>query len=74
MRQNEVKLLYSYLYNNQLRYENDVHQLQRNIRYRRIDVVDCMELACALERLNTFAEVSKDIRTLLHIKGEENEL
>lgn len=67
MRQNEFSLLYSYLYNNKVQYEREVQQLQTNLRYRSIDVTDCIELACALERLNTFNHVSNDIVSLLSI-------
>ncbi|MCR4640171.1 hypothetical protein [Ruminococcus sp.] len=41
--------------------------MQTNIRYRRIDETDCFELACAIERLNTFKQVSEDIRSMLGI-------
>ena len=67
MRQNEFSLLYSYLYNNQIELEREVQQMQINLRYRRIDVTDCFELACAMERLNTFKQVSEDIRSLLNV-------
>lgn len=67
MRQSEFSLLYAYLYNNQLELEQEVKQMQTNIRYRRIDETDCFELACAIERLNTFKQVSEDIRSMLSI-------
>lgn len=67
MRQSEFSLIYSYLYNNLLQCEDTVRQLQTNIRYRKIDVTDCFELACAMERLNTFRQVSDDLRAILNI-------
>lgn len=67
MNNHEFSILYAYLYNNQLELEKEVQQLQTNLRYRNIDVTDCVELACAMERLNTFKEVSEDIRSLLNI-------
>ncbi len=67
MNNHEFSILYAYLYNNQVELEKEVQQLQTNLRYRSIDVTDCVELACAMERLNTFKEVSQDIRSLLNI-------
>lgn len=68
MRKFEIELLYKYFYNNRVRYENDVRQLQQNIRYRHIDVVDCFELACAIERLETFIQTSSDVMQLLKMR------
>lgn len=67
MNNHEFSILYAYLYNNQVELEKEVQQLQTNLRYRSIDVTDCIELACTMERLNTFKEVSQDIRSLLNI-------
>lgn len=67
MRQSEFSLLYAYLYNNQIELEREVQQMQTNLRYRQIDVTDCFELACAEERLNTFKQISADIRSLLNM-------
>lgn len=75
MRKNELSLLYSYIYNQQSRYEQEIRQSQTNIRYRKIDIVDCFELMCCIERYNTFMQVSRDILQLLNIveKSAENE-
>lgn len=51
--------------NNRNRLEDEVRELQTNLRFRKIGVSDCIELASALERLDTFKQVTKDIRTLL---------
>lgn len=67
MRQNEFWLLYAYLHNNQVELEETVKQLQSNIRFRHIDVTDNVELICAQVRLETFKQVSQDIRSLLEI-------
>lgn len=72
MRKNELNLLYSYIYNQQSRYEQEIRQAQTNIRYRKIDIVDCFELMCCIERYNTFIQVSRDILQLLNIV-EKNE-
>lgn len=65
MTEHEKILLYSYIYNNQQLLENEVMQLQSNLRYRRIDSADCFELMAALVRLETFKEVSQHIIALV---------
>lgn len=65
MTEKEIGLLFAYIYNNRVRLEDDVRQLQANIRFRKIDSVDCVELMLATERLNTFKEVTDNIRLLL---------
>lgn len=74
MRQNEKDLITRYIYNNRVRLENNVHQLQSNIRFRNIDTVDCIELLLAKQELDTFKEVSNHIRLLLKLneRNEEN--
>lgn len=74
MRQNEIDLITRYIYNNRVRLENNVHQLQSNIRFRNIDTVDCIDLMLAQQELETFKEVSKHIRLLLKLneRNEEN--
>lgn len=68
--QKEITLLFAYIYNNQVRLEDEIRQLQANIRFRRIDSVDCVELMLATEHLNTFKEVTNDISLLLGLKGD----
>lgn len=73
MKEKEIALLHSYIYNNSVRLESNVQELQARLRFRRnIDVVDCMELACALQELETFKEVTKSIRLLLKLGGQNN--
>lgn len=67
MRQSEKDLLCAYIYNNYVRLEENLHILQNNIRFRRIDVADCMELSCAIQEFETFKEVTKHIRILLKL-------
>lgn len=61
-------LLLEYFYNRSIYLENEVKQLRENLRWRPIDAVDCLELVIALERLNMFREVSRDVRALLGLK------
>lgn len=69
MTQEEIILLYRYIYNNRVDLEYEVRQLQNNIRFRNVDVADCMELICALQRLETFKEVTDHIMILLKLRG-----
>lgn len=67
MKNKEVELLWRYIINNLTALEQEVQQLQQNLRYRRIDTIDCHELALAIERLNMFQKVSNDILLLLRM-------
>lgn len=65
MKRTELSLLDAYVYNNRTRLEDEVRELQTNLRFRKVGVSDCIELASALERLDMFKQVTKDIRILL---------
>ena len=67
MRQSEIDLLSAYIYNNYCRLESNLHTLSNNLRFRKIDVCDCMEYICALQEFETFKEVTKHIRILLKL-------
>ena len=67
MKQSEFSMIYNYLYNMQNRFEEELRQAQVNLRYKKVDVVDCAEFMCCVERYNTFLQVSSDIRELLNI-------
>ena len=54
MRQIESQNLMEYILFEMTRLEQDVQHLRQNLRYRDVDVVDCMELMLALERLVVF--------------------
>nr|DAX11341.1 MAG TPA: hypothetical protein [Inoviridae sp.] len=73
MKNKEVELLWRYFINNLTALEQEVQQLQQNLRYRRIDTIDCHELALAIERLNTFQKVSNDILLLLRMDKDISE-
>ena len=68
MTEKEISLILAYLYNNKLHLERELKQRQSNIRYRDIDVVDCLELALCSERCSFFNQISNDIRILLNLK------
>lgn len=70
---NKQRSLYeSYKYNNREHLLNDVRTLQQNLRYRNIDVVDCLELALAIERLNQFENVCKSVDHILSLDKFSN--
>ena len=73
MNQKEITLLFAYIYNNQTRLEEEVKQLQTNVRFRRVDSVDCMELLKANIYLEAFKEITSDIRCLLKLFPDEKE-
>ena len=63
----EINLVYNYIYNHRQRLDEELRQQQANLRYRKIDIVDCIETACLIERLNTFRQTTKDILQLLKL-------
>lgn len=68
MTEKEKALLLSYQYNNRTYLEREVVQLRSNLRYRDVDSVDCMELMLAIERLNMFNKVFRDVYAILKIR------
>lgn len=67
----EKELFLTFEYNHREYLEQNVKQIQQNIRYRKIDTVDCIELICAIERLNAFNEYCKIMHTVFSIgKGD----
>lgn len=67
MRLTEKILLIQYIQNNRDYYENDVIKLRQNIRYRNIDINDCVELSLAIERLAAFEKFSSDVMAILNL-------
>lgn len=72
MRISEKVILVQYIQNNLDVYQNDVINLRQNLRYRNIDVNDCVELSLAIERLAAFEKFSKDIMSLLNLTSGED--
>lgn len=55
----QKEIFFQYLLNERDRLEEEVVQLQQNLRMRKnIDAVDCLELALAMERLSAFIDFS----------------
>ena len=54
----QKEIFFQYLLNERDRLEMEVEQLQQNLRMRRVDAIDCLELALAEERLSAFINYS----------------
>lgn len=70
MTQKETLILMSYIYNIRNQSEQEVRQLQSNIRYRPVDIVDCSELASAITRLQTVHEITENILIILNLDND----
>lgn len=67
-------ILQEYFHNEFIRLENDVKQLQENIKWRRISTIDCLELIIAQERFAAFLEFRANVKAILKLKrGEDGE-
>lgn len=70
----QKEIFFQWLINERERLENDVLRLRQTIRYRNIDVVDCYELALAMERLTAFYDFSEKSMLIfdLHVPADYN--
>lgn len=73
MTQKETLILMSYIYNIRNQAEQQVRQLQTNIRYRPVDVVDCSELSSAITRAGTIHKITENILILLNLDKDNQE-
>lgn len=71
VRQSEKDIVNQYIYNNYVRLEDTVNNIKNNLRFRHVDVADCMEYICALQAFDTFKEVTGHIRVLLKLNESE---
>ena len=67
VREKEIILLLQYIVNNRQELEQELRELQQNVRYRKVSVNDCLELALCRERLSMFNQVTRDIVSLLKL-------
>lgn len=67
MRQTEIDLLMAYFVNEEIRIESELVELRNRIRFRRIDVTDCVELMLTLQRLEDFREFALTVIRLLNL-------
>lgn len=73
MTKQEQKLLLAYIHNMQLTLERELEQLIQNIRYRRFDSLDLLELLLLQERLQSFICFARDVLYILNQKKYTNE-
>jgi len=73
MTKDEKRILMQYIHNMQLSMEREHEQLVNNIRYRRFDSVDLLELMLLQERLQTFKAVCRDILYIVNMKKYTND-
>lgn len=70
MRITEKEIFCAYILNQRNRYEIELQEQQRRIRYRNIDVNDLIEFLLLRERANAFEEFAKTTMNLLHLDIE----
>ena len=71
MTQKETLILMSYIYNIRTQSEHDVQELQKNVRFRTVDIVDCAELSSAITRFDTIFEITRDILAILNLNNSQ---
>lgn len=69
MRRSEIELLMAFIVNEEARIENELIELRNRIRFRRIDVADCVELMLTLQRLEDFRDFALVVIRLLKLRG-----
>lgn len=67
MKQSEKDLLWAWLTNEEIRIENELTELRNRIRFRRIDITDCIELMLTLQRLEDFRDFAIILIRLLNL-------
>lgn len=67
MTKQEITLLKSYLVNEDLRIAQEISDLKSKLRYRKIDVTDCIELSLLLTRYEDFKHFEMIISRLLKL-------
>lgn len=67
MRITEKEIFCAYIINQRNRYDIELQEQQRRIRYRNIDVTDLIEFLLLRERANAFEEFARTALNLLHL-------
>lgn len=63
----ERELLKSWLLNEDLRIDNEIIEMKSRLRYRKIDIVDCIELALLINRYQDFKQFASVVERLLNL-------
>lgn len=67
MKLTEKELLWAWITNEQIRIENELTELRNRIRFRRIDISDCIELMLTLQRYEDFKDFALVLIRLLNM-------
>lgn len=67
MRITEKEIFCAFIINQRNRYDSELQELQRRIRYRKIDVTDIIEFLLLRERADAFEDFSQTALSLLHL-------
>lgn len=70
MTKNEKEIISSWICNEELRLSDELHELRNNLRFRRIDVADCFDLALSQQRYTDFCDFALILTRLLHLGGD----
>lgn len=63
----ERELLKAWLLNEDIRIDSEIMELKSRLRYRQIDIVDCIELALLINRYQDFKQFSNVVERLLNL-------
>lgn len=69
MNQKEIQLVLSYILHNRFYMEEEIKTFQSNLRFRKITLQDCIELASLIDRYECFLQVTNDILLILKLKN-----
>lgn len=67
MTEKERELLKAWLLNEDIRIDSEIMELKSRLRYRHIDIVDCIELALLINRYQDFKQFSSVVERLLNL-------
>lgn len=73
MRKTEKEIFCSYILSQRSRYDIELQEHQRRIRYRNIDVNDLIEFLLLRERANAFEDFAQTALNLLHLDINSSE-
>lgn len=67
MKKTEKELFLSYVNSQRQNFYNELYEIHRRIRYRKIDITDCLEYMLLLKRIAAFDEFVNTSFVLLHL-------
>lgn len=67
MTEKEKELLKAWILNEDFRIDNEIIEMKSRLRYRKIDIVDCIELALLINRYQDFKQFASVVERLLNL-------